>query len=189
MLDKVIFAKGMSFLSIALDAKLDDAKLEVYYAVLKNMSNDAFERSIENVLSNRKYKGLPTPAEILLHDDTKDKLVSNVAKQAKQMYEKFYSECCAMLDYCTKNRTKIASDRKFFLDCDYKNLSRVDGTKTYTKQELYVLETLGGGEWLLNIRFFQNSNEVIQEIERVISQAIKTKYLNNRVRLALGGTK
>jgi hypothetical protein len=177
MLSEVTFAKGMTFLSIALGEKnLEDATLEVYYTILKNMSDESFMRSVESVAATRKYKGLPTPAEILKFDTTRDDIFSGTEKQAKAMYDKFYAECCAMLDYCTANRNQIASDRDFFKSCNYEKLKRVDGTQAYNKQELYVLNALGGGEFLLNIRFEQNISSAVAKIEREIKKAIEIKY-------------
>jgi hypothetical protein len=107
-----------------------------------------------------------------------DNLLAGTHDQAKEMYNKFYSECCSMLDYTCKNREKHPSDTEFFLNMPYDELKRKDGTQTYTKQELYVLNALGGGEWLLGIRLALSTKDIIDKIERVIREATLTKYSN-----------
>jgi hypothetical protein len=105
-----------------------------------------------------------------------DKLLAGTRSQAKEMYDKFYDECCAMLDYCRDNRDKHPHDREFFEAVDFAKLKKKDGTDAYTKQELYVLSELGGGSWLIDIRFYDNSKVVVDKIEKIIKDAITTKY-------------
>ena len=171
MLSEIVFAKGMTFLCIALDEKnFDDAKLEVYYELLKEMSDESFENSIREVAKIRTYKGLPTPAEILKFDTTRDDVLAGTREQAKAMYNAFYSRCDHMLDYCTKNRELNSSDREFFKIQDY--------SKMFNEQELYVLNKLGGGSWLLDIKLLANSKVAIDEIEDIIKRGKIMKYLN-----------
>jgi len=99
----------------------------------------------------------------------------NSRSEAKEMYDKFYSQCTAMMNFTASNRNKYPNDEKFFANMDYKALKQTDGTKTYTKRELYVLEQLGGGKWLMNIKLAENSKVVIDKIQRVIDKAIKHK--------------
>ena len=105
-----------------------------------------------------------------------DNLLAGTREQAKAMYDKFYSESMAMLDYTAKNREKYPSDKDFFNGLPYEILKRTDGTPTYTKQELYVLNQLGAGEFLLGIRLALSSKEIIDKIERTINEAVITKY-------------
>ena len=106
-------------------------------------------------------------------------LTQNSRQLAKEMYDKFYAENCVMTDYTQNNREKIANDRLWFESIDYSKLKRSDGTSTYTKQEIYVLNELGGGGWLLDIRFALNSNDVVDKIEKIINTTIVTKYEKN----------
>lgn len=110
-----------------------------------------------------------------------DNLLAGTHEQAKAMYDKFYYECCAMLDYTQKDRNKTPNDREFFKNVPYSELKRTDGTKTYSKQELYVLNALGGGEFLLGIRLALSSKEIIDKIEKTIKQAVMTKYNQNQI--------
>lgn len=110
-----------------------------------------------------------------------DNLLAGTHEQAKAMYDKFYHECCAMLDYTQKDRNKTPNDREFFKNVSYSELKRTDGTKAYSKQELYVLNALGGGEWLLGIRLALSSKEIIDKIEKTIKQAVMTKYNQNQI--------
>jgi hypothetical protein len=107
-----------------------------------------------------------------------DNLLAGTRSQAKAMYDKFYSESMAMLDYTAKNRERCPSDRDFFNGLPYEILKRTDGTPTYTKQELYVMDKLGAGEFLLGIRLALSSKDIIDKIERVIKEAVMTKYSN-----------
>jgi len=105
-----------------------------------------------------------------------NKLLAGTYEQAKEMYNKFNSESGSMEDYAQKNRNKVPNDREFFKNMPYEALKRTDGTSTYTKQELFVLNALGGGSWLMDIRCHSNSNEVINKIENIIKNAVETKY-------------
>lgn len=109
-----------------------------------------------------------------------DNLLAGTREQAKDMYHKFYCECCIMLDYTCANREKHPNDTVFFTTLQYDTLRRKDGTPTYTKQELYALNQLGAGEFLLGIRLALSSKEIIDKIERVITDAVMTKYSNKQ---------
>ena len=100
----------------------------------------------------------------------------NSRSEAKEMYNKFYSQCTGMMDFTRANRNKYPNDKKFFENMNYAELKQSDDTKTYSKRELYVLEQLGGGKWLMNIKLADNSKVVIDKIQRVIDDAIVTKY-------------
>ena len=149
----------------AIDLVPIEKYMEFYKEVLKM---DSYGNGIKSVLDiSEKYKS-----------DKIDKLLEGTHEQAKAMYDKFYSESCAMLDYTQKDRNKTPNDREFFKNVPYSELKRRDGTKTYSKQELYVMEKLGGGEFLLGIRLALSSKEIIDKIERAIRQAVITKYSN-----------
>jgi len=105
-------------------------------------------------------------------------ILAGTFEQAKAMYDKFYNRCSLMLDYCRENRETIPSDRAFFEAQDYKTLADVNGQKIFSKQEAYVLNELGGGSWLCDIRFLANSAVAIDKIENIIKRGKITKYLN-----------
>ena len=105
-----------------------------------------------------------------------DNLLAGTNNQAKAMYDKFYGQCCSMLDYTQKDRNKTPNDREFFINMKYESLKNTDGSNTYDKKELYVLNELGGGSWLIDVRFYQNSKEVIDRIEAIIKNAMIAKY-------------
>ena len=149
----------------AIDLVPIEKYMEFYKEVLKM---DSYGNGIKSVLDiSEKYKS-----------DKIDKLLEGTREQAKEMYNKFYSECCSMLDYTCKNREKHPNDTEFFLNMPYEALKRKDGTQAYTKQELYVLNALGGGEFLLGIRLALSSKDIIDKIERVIKEATLKKYSN-----------
>lgn len=103
-------------------------------------------------------------------------LLEGTHEQAKAMYDKFYVESALMLEHTANNRKKIPNDREWFESIDYTSLKKKDGSGAYTKQELYVLNELGDGSFLIDIRFHQNSNEVVKKIERIIKEAVSVKY-------------
>jgi hypothetical protein len=105
-----------------------------------------------------------------------DNLLAGTREQAKAIYDKFYGQCCAMLDYTQQDRNKTPNDREFFLNMPYDKLKNRDGSMAYTKQELYVLNELGGGNWLIDIRFSVNSTTIVDRIEKIISNEKISKY-------------
>ena len=147
----------------AIDLVPVERYMEFYKQILKV---DTYGNGIKAVLEiSEKFKTERT-----------DNLLAGTHEQAKIMYDKFYYECCSMLDYTCKNRDKHPNDTEFFLNMPYEALKRKDGAQTYTKQELYVMEKLGGGEFLLGIRLALSSKEIIDKIERTIKDAVITKY-------------
>lgn len=148
---------------------IPNEQLRGYYKEV--MNSESFGNGMKAIIKTaEKYKAEKT-----------DNLLAGTHDQAKEMYNKFYYECCAMLDYTCANRDKHPSDREFFENVQYDKLKKVDGTDAYTKQELYVLNELGGGKWLLGIRLALSSKEVIDKIENTIKQAVMTKYSNQPV--------
>ena len=111
----------------------------------------------------------------------KDNLLENSRAEAKDMYDKFYAESSAMLDFTAQRRNDYPSDVLFFVSFNYAQAKKVDGSKAYTKKEIYVLRELGGGEWLMNIKLASNSQEVINKIHRIIADGIETKYSENEM--------
>lgn len=103
-------------------------------------------------------------------------LLAGTEDKAKVMYDKFYSQQSAMTDYSQSHRDEVPNDRDWFRSIDYSKLKNRDGSQTYTKQELYVLQELGGGEFILDLPFKENSQKVIALIKKTIDKAITTKY-------------
>lgn len=152
----------------AIDLVPVERYMEFYKQVIKV---DSYGNGIKAVMEiSEKFKNEKT-----------DNILIGTHEQAKAMYDKFYHECCAMLDYTQKDRNKTPSDREFFRNIPYSELKRTDGSPTYTKQELYVLNTLGGGEWLIDIRLALSSKEIITQIEKTIKEAVLTKYNNQNL--------
>lgn len=146
---------------------IDKADLREFYKAV--VTADTFGNGMKAIINTAKdFK----PEEKNILDGTEQK--------AKAMYKKFYAEQSAMITYAQKNRDKISNDRDWFNSIDYSNLKRTDGTLVYTKQEIYVLKELGGGAFLLDLPYKENSNEVIQLIKRTIDKAIVTKYSDTK---------
>ena len=110
----------------------------------------------------------------------KPDILASTAEKAKNMYDKFYAQQSAMLDYSQTHRDQVPNDREWFNKIDYSKLKNKDGSKTYTKQELYLLKELGGGEFLLNLRFTLNSSHIITKIKKIIDEVLKTKSIESK---------
>ena len=161
---------GGMFIDSEIESYIDEIPENKYIEFFKALSGGEYEykNAMDRIaMTAKKFKTERT-----------DNLLAGTHDQAKEMYNKFYSECCSMLDYTCKNREKHPNDTEFFLNMPYEALKRKDGTQTYTKQELYVLNALGGGEFLLGIRLALSSKNIIDKIERVIKEAVMTKYSN-----------
>jgi len=106
-----------------------------------------------------------------------NELFAEAHGMAKACYDKFYDVNAEMTTYSQNNRDLVPDDRKFFEELDYKNLMDKHGAKIFTAQDLYVLDELGGGDWLMGIKFITNSGEAVAKIEKIIKTAITAKYM------------
>ena len=106
-----------------------------------------------------------------------DELFKDTPTMAKDCYDKFYAINAQMTTYSQENRDKVPNDREFFNNTDYKMLKDKHGADVFTKQDLYILDELGGGEWLMNIKFITNSKDAVEKIEKIIKSAITAKYM------------
>ena len=101
-----------------------------------------------------------------------DSLLSEAHTMAKTFYDKIYAINNDMTTYSQANRDAVPNDRDFFTNFNYEK-----DIKGFTEQDVYVLKELGGGEWVMNIKFISNSKEAVEKIERIIKSAITAKYL------------
>ena len=65
MLDKNIFLGKVTALAELYNQKLSSGVIKIYYDTLKNMSNDEFLASVDNVMANWNYSYMPKPAHLL----------------------------------------------------------------------------------------------------------------------------
>ena len=65
MLDKNIFLGKITALAELYNQKLSSGAIKIYYDILKNMNNDEFLASVDNVVANWNYNYMPKPAHIL----------------------------------------------------------------------------------------------------------------------------
>lgn len=63
-LDFEVFEKGMAMMCVIANREPNDILLSTYYALLKDLDDEQFQRSVSNVLKDRKYTTLPLPADI-----------------------------------------------------------------------------------------------------------------------------
>lgn len=107
-----------------------------------------------------------------------DELFKDVQSTAKSFYDKIYTINASMTTHSQENREAIPNDREFFENMDYSALiNKADNSKILNKQDLYILDELGGGEWVMNIKFITNSSEALGKIEHIIKNAITLKHL------------
>lgn len=164
-------------------SKVPDEKLEDFYDALFGEEH-AYLKPLDRVSKVAKR----------FDDAKKEDLLSGTRELATNMYNKFLSQNNEMLEYCRRSRAKVPSDREFFINLDYKNLKNVLGENVYTDKELYVLEKMGGGDFLLNITHYITSASVIEKIESIINSVITKKYLttnanaieNKRTKVMIG---
>ena len=103
-------------------------------------------------------------------------LFAEAPTMAKECYERFYTVNAQMTTYSQNNRDAVPNDRDFFVGMDYKGMTDKHGARVFSKRDLYVLDELGGGEWLMNIKFIVNSKEAVSKIESIIKTAIMLKH-------------
>ena len=106
-----------------------------------------------------------------------DTLFKDTHLRAKETYTRFYGVNCSMTTYSQTHRDVVKDDRVFFETMDYKNMEDVHGKVIFTELDMYILKYLGGGEWLMNMKFITNSQEVEKKIENIIKNGITKKYL------------
>lgn len=87
MLDKGKFKEGMSVLCEMFSREPSKFLLQGYYMVLQSLTEEQFERAIENILADRKYNKLPLPAEIkeMVLGKAEDKAIMALDKLEKGM--------------------------------------------------------------------------------------------------------
>ena len=83
MLSRETFGEGMSLLCEVFERQPTRMLLEAYYMVLKDLSDDEFQRNISGILSSKLFSKLPLPAEILNVSQT------DLDDQAILAYDKF----------------------------------------------------------------------------------------------------
>lgn len=162
--------KGGRFIDAEIEEHISSIDKSQHLEFFKALSGD--EHQYKNAMDRisivaKRFKNAKT-----------DNILAGTREQAKAMYDKFYYESCAMLDYIQENRDKVPNDREFFKNVPYGELKRTDGSPAYTKQELFVMNALGGGEWLMDIKLAPSSKDVIDKIEKIIREAVLTKYNN-----------
>ncbi|MBN2895029.1 MAG: hypothetical protein JXK05_03935 [Campylobacterales bacterium] len=108
-------------------------------------------------------------------------LLSGTGTLAKQIYDRFYGVHTALCDFAREHGKSDLS--AFFKSIDYR-ATKFEG-EVLSRQEIYVLEKLGGGAWLCGIKREINSGVVIERIEAIIHEGIFKKH-HSRL---LGGEK
>ena len=156
--------QGGGFIDAEIESYIEDIKPEQYLEFFKALSGDdyAYKNAMDRIAIVA--KSFKTRRE--------DSLFSETPTMAKDCYDKFYHINASMTTYAQENRDKVPNDREFFINMDYSTQ-----IKGMTAQDLYVLDELGGGEWIMDIKFITNSKDAIDKIENIIKNAITSKYL------------
>lgn len=156
--------QGGSYIDAEIESYLEGVEPKDYLEFFKALSGDEYE-----------YKNAMDRIAITANRfkiAQKDELFKDVQSTAKSFYDKIYAINASMTTYSQENRDEVPNDREFFENFDYeKNI------KGFTDQDIYILKELGGGEWVMNIKFISNSNEALNKIEQIIKTAITAKYL------------
>jgi hypothetical protein len=108
----------------------------------------------------------------LLKENRNSLLLSGTYSKAKEIADRFYAIRRAISDLAELNM-KECEQKNFFNRVIYKDV-KIHG-EPISKQELYVLEKLGGGSWLYGLIFESNSGVVVEKIDQIIRDAILEK--------------
>ena len=167
---KLLKIEGNEVFSIGLVEKsikqLDSEEYEPFFEKLMSIDNIYLKPLEKLTKATNHFKALRT-----------DEILSESKTIAKRCYDVFYSLNGTITAYCQANRDKVLNDREFFKNIDYKSLKNVENELVLTKQQVYVLNKLGGGEWLINIKFIVNPNDIYTKIEKIIKQALQEKSI------------
>jgi len=95
MLNEEVFAKGMAMLLKVFDAEKDEEMFSVYYAVLKELTDEQFMNAVAVIIKERNYPSFPKPAEffevVKREIDYKAQQALNRIKDAIKQYGRYYS--------------------------------------------------------------------------------------------------
>lgn len=161
--------QGGGFIDAEIESYLEGIEPEKYLEFFKALSGDeySYKNAMDRIaITAKRFKVAKT-----------DELFKETPTMAKECYERFYTVNAQMTTYSQTNRDAIPNDREFFTNTKYSDLVDKHGAKVFSKQDLYILDELGGGEWLMNIKFITNSKEAVDKIERIIKTAITAKYM------------
>lgn len=160
---------GGSYIDAEIESYLEGILPDDYLQFFKELSGDeyAYKNAMDRIsIVASKFKK---------HEE--DSLFSGTQCLAKEVYSRLYAVNSSMTTYSQANRDKVKDDRVFFETMDYKNMVDLNNKNVLTRQDVYILKELGGGEWLMNIKFISNSSEALNKIEKIIKHAIRLKHL------------
>ena len=161
--------QGGGFIDAEIESYLEDIDPSSYLEFFKALSGDDYA-----------YKNAMDRISIVASNFKRarsDSLFKGTQTRAKETYDRFYSVNCSMTTYSQEHRDKVPNDRKFFEEMDYKSLLDKNKQKVFNESDIYILKQLGGGEWLMNIKFIINSKDAVEKIENIIKSGITKKYL------------
>jgi len=161
--------EGGGFIDAEIESYIEDIEPDNYLEFFKALSGDDYnyKNAMDRIaITAKRFKVART-----------DELFKGTPTMAKECYDKFYAINAQMTTYSQTNRDAVPNDREFFESTKYSELKDKHGAEVFTRQDLYVLDELGGGEWLMNIKFITNSKEAVDKIERIIKTAITAKYM------------
>jgi hypothetical protein len=161
--------KGGDFINAEIESYIEEIDPSQHLEFFKALSGDEYDykNAMDRIaITAKRFKASKS-----------DSLFSGTRDMAKDCYSKLYTVNASMTTYTQENRDRVPNDRDFFCNMDYSAMIDKHGVKVFTKQDLYILDELGGGEWLMNIKFITNSNEAVDKIERIIKSAITAKYM------------
>lgn len=161
--------EGGFYIDAEIESYLEEINPIAYLEFFKALSGDeyAYKNAMDRIsIVAKRFKGAD-----------EDELFKDTQSLAKEVYSKFYSVNCSMTTYSQENRDKVPDDRKFFINMDYSKLLDKNNFRVFNEKDIYILKELGGGEWLMDIRFITNSKDAEVKIEKIIKHGITLKYL------------
>jgi len=159
---------------------LIDAEIEMHLAEVDPKKMLSFFMA----LSGDEFKYLKSMDRIAVvakkfQKEKMDGLFAGTLELAKEMYGKFYALQGRMTGFSQANRNLIPSDREFFQNFKYKTALGSDGKQFLSSKELQMLKKLGGGGWLMKMRYFANSKEGVDKIEQIIKNDRVNRYMTS----------
>lgn len=81
MLSQNLFAQTMTMLFELYEKPQTKPLMDIYYQTLKDMSDNMFKASVDNILKNRVYPTMPKPAEIYVSFSEAAQNLGNVLRR------------------------------------------------------------------------------------------------------------
>lgn len=168
MLSYELCVKNITMLAEVYEKQLTKPFVNIYYEVLREMSDDNFKQAIRRLLSERVYPTFPKPAEILQFKIEDTEQIDHVAIEAKRlidlvgaMNESVYQEHIK-----TGKSFNDLLDSAKFISVEESDIAVLDQIKPHYSHKLLVA----------NINHYQTSKDLLNAFIDAIHFSSKTDY-------------